>query len=200
VRSRRRRKTVEAQVVDGVIRVSVPASMSRSEEAVYVADLVAKLERRYRSDHIDLEARARKLATDYGLPRPNSVRWAPNQTSRWGSCSVQRRDIRISTRLTDCPTWVLDYVLLHELAHLVEYHHSPAFHAIVDRYPRAERAKGYLLAKDLDDEPPDEDVRSLPIEEVVDLPTDLPTDRRDDLPGYDSSAVARREPERLFDL
>lgn len=191
VRSRRRRKTVEAQVVDGVIRVSVPASMSRSDEAVYVADLVAKLERRYRSDHIDLEARARELAIAYGLPRPNSVRWAPNQRSRWGSCSVQRRDIRISTRLTDCPAWVLDYVLLHELAHLVEYHHSKAFHAIVDRYPRTERAKGYLLAKDLDDEPPDDDLRSLPIEEVIDLP---------DPPDDNGTIRARREPERLFDL
>lgn len=172
VRSRRRRKTVEAQLVDGVIRVSVPASMSASDEAVYVADLVAKLERRYRSDHIDLEARATRLAAEYRLPRPNSVRWAPNQRSRWGSCAVERRDIRISTRLADCPAWVLDYVLLHELAHLVEYHHSPAFHAIVARYPKAERAKGYLLAKDLDDEPPDPELATLPIEEVIDVPRD----------------------------
>jgi predicted metal-dependent hydrolase len=41
---------------------------------------------------------------------------------------------------------VLDYVLVHELAHLVVPDHSPAFHEIVDRYPRAERARGFLIA------------------------------------------------------
>jgi predicted metal-dependent hydrolase len=173
VRSRRRRKTVEAHMVEGVIRVSVPASMSKAEEEAYVDHLVQKLERKYRSDHIDLEARAATLARAYDLPRPNSVRWAPNQRSRWGSCSVQAGDIRISTRLADCPTWVLDYVVVHELAHLVEYNHGRAFDAIVARYPKAERAKGYLLAKDLDDEPADETVRALPLEEIIDVDASL---------------------------
>lgn len=168
VRSRRRRKTVEAQMVDGVIRVSVPATMSRAEEAAYVADLVEKLQRKYRSDHVDLEERARILSQRHGLPRARSVRWADNQRSRWGSCSVRSRDIRISTRLAGCPTWVLDYVLVHELAHLVHADHSPAFDALVARYPKAERAIGYLLAKDLDDEPLDDDVRALPVEELLD--------------------------------
>ena len=173
-------------MVDGVIRVSVPAGMSKAEEDLYVTDLVAKLERKYRSDHIDLEARAAKLARAFDLPRPNSVQWASNQKSRWGSCSVRARDIRISTRLTDCPSWVLDYVLVHELAHLVEYNHGPAFDAIVARYPKAERAKGYLLAKDLDDEPVDEEVRRLPVEEVID--EDAILDVRDTTRGRSSTS------------
>jgi len=155
-------------MVDGVIRVSVPASMSKDEEASYVADLVAKIERKYRSDHVDLDARAATLASRHGLPRPRSVRWADNQRSRWGSCSIGTGDIRISTRLARCPAWVLDYVLVHELAHLVETNHGPAFDALVARYPKAERAIGYLLAKDLDDEPVDPLVRDLPVEELVD--------------------------------
>jgi predicted metal-dependent hydrolase len=106
VRSRRRRKTVEAQMVDGVIRVSVPASMSEQDEQAYVADLVAKIDRKYRSGHVDLDARAATLARRYALPRPRSVRWADNQRSRWGSCSVGTREIRISTRLADCPSYV----------------------------------------------------------------------------------------------
>lgn len=170
-------------MVDGVIRVSVPAGMSKADEELYVADLVAKLERKYRSDHIDLQARAMKLARTFDLPRPNSVQWAPNQRSRWGSCSVRARDIRISTRLADCPSWVLDYVLVHELAHLIEYNHGPAFDAIVARYPKAERAKGYLLAKDLDDEPVDEAVRLLPLEEVIDVDLTEPSDEPTGLPG-----------------
>src|SRR5690606_21573544 len=128
-----------------------------------------KIQRKYRSDHVDLEQRARVLAQRHGLPHARSVRWTDNQRSRWGSCSVRSRDIRISTRLVDCPTWVLDYVLVHELAHLVHADHSPRFDALVARYPKAERAIGYLRAKDLDDEPVDEGVRARPVEELVDL-------------------------------
>jgi predicted metal-dependent hydrolase len=187
VRSRRRRKTVEARVVDGVIRVSVPASMSRAEEAEYVADVVSKLERKYQSNHIDLSDRAARLARTYGFPTPRSVQWSPRQRSRWGSCSVQSRDIRISTRLSECPAWVLDYVLVHELAHLVEYGHGPRFDALVDRYPKAERAKGYLIARDLFDDEPDEELRRLPVEEIIDIDAPALTERTD-------AAV------RLFDL
>lgn len=191
VRSRRRRKTVEARVVDGVIRVSVPASMGRAEEAEYVADVVAKIERKYRSNHVDLGPRAARLARAYGLPTPRSVRWAANQRSRWGSCSVRSGDIRISTRLADCPTWVLDYVLVHELAHLVEYGHGPRFDAIVDRYPKAERAKGYLIARDLhDDDERDDDLRRLPVEEVIDV----------DVADESHLVSAPHDPYRLFDV
>ncbi len=42
------------------------------------------------------------------------------------------------------PDWVVDYVLLHELTHLLEAGHTKSFWQLVDRYPRAERAKGYL--------------------------------------------------------
>jgi predicted metal-dependent hydrolase len=151
VRSRRRRKTVQAVVVDGVIRVHMPAWMSEQDEATYVASLVERLEKRFRSEHVDVDRRARTLARRYSLPQPRSVRWSERQRARWGSCSTHTGDIRVSSRLADWPDWVLDYVLVHELAHLVEANHSPAFHALVDRYPLAERARGFLLAKSLDD-------------------------------------------------
>lgn len=154
VRSHRRRKTVQAVVVEGIIRVHVPARMSKHDEELYVAALVERLERRYRSEHIDLDDHAAELADRYGLARPRSVRWSDAQKKRWGSCSTETGDIRVSSRLADYPTWVLDYVLVHELAHLDVPDHSPAFHLLVDRYPRAERARGFLIAKSYEEDQP----------------------------------------------
>ena len=63
-----------------------------------------------------------------------------------GSCTAAERSIRISNRLASMPGWVLDSVLVHELAHLDEPNHGPRFKALVDRYQLTERAKGYLMA------------------------------------------------------
>ncbi|MDG2025682.1 MAG: M48 family metallopeptidase [Acidimicrobiales bacterium] len=146
IRSERRVKTVSARIVDGVIRVRIPSWMSSADEKKFVDDVVTKIEQERRSHAIDLEARAARIASDYDLPQPESIRWAKNQNQRWGSCSIHSGDIRISNRLVDVPPWVLDYVILHELAHLVQPDHSPAFQALVDRYELAERATGYLMA------------------------------------------------------
>jgi predicted metal-dependent hydrolase len=94
-------------------------------------------------------ARAEQLAarylSDYGLVAlPRSVRWVGNQRGRWGSCSPDDRTIRLSDRLRDMPTWVSDYVLMHELAHLIEANHSTMFWELVGRYPKTERARGFL--------------------------------------------------------
>jgi predicted metal-dependent hydrolase len=147
IRSPRRRKTVQATETQGVVRVSIPASMSRAEEERWVAEMVARLGRRRTAAGIDLGPRAVVLADRYRLPRPREVRWVDNQRSRWASCSPADGVIRVSSRLAGFPSWVVDYVLVHELAHLVEPRHGPAFWALVHRYRRAERARGFLLAK-----------------------------------------------------
>jgi len=163
VRSRRRRKTVQATIVDGVIRVQAPASMSNRELDEHVQYLVARLERRFRSETVDLESRALRLSKRFSLPKATSVEWA-DQRSQWGSCTTTNGEIRISNRLAAYPPWVLDYVIVHELAHLVEANHSPAFNALVAKYPLAERARGFLMAisfgetgiaQDLDGEAPE---------------------------------------------
>ena len=146
IRSDRRNKTVSARIVDGVIRVRIPAWMSAEDEARFVDDVVERIERERRSSAIDLEARARNLADEYGLPRPASVTWSKIQRQRWGSCTIGSGEIRISDRLVDVPPWVLDSVLIHELAHLVVPNHGPEFEAIISRYPLNERATGYLMA------------------------------------------------------
>ena len=149
-RSKRRRRTVSAYRDGERIVVLIPASMSRKQEAEWVAAIVARLERsekRRRPSDAQLLRRARELSDEYlgGLAQPDSVRWVSNQNSRWGSCTPGDRSIRLSSRLQGMPPWVIDYVLVHELAHLLEHGHNDAFWAWVDRYPKADRAKGYLL-------------------------------------------------------
>jgi len=148
-RSRRRRRTVSAYREGERIVVLIPATMSKRDEATWVADMVARIKRserrKHRSDD-ELVARATRLNDLYlgGMAVPASVRWVTNQNARWGSCTPGDRSIRLSARLQQVPTWVVDYVLVHELAHLIETGHTPEFWAWVERYPRAEKAKGYL--------------------------------------------------------
>ena len=155
VRSRRRRKTIQAVERDGVVRLMIPASMTKSEEQHWAGVMVKRLERRRDAARVDLPRRARTLAARYGLPRPEQIRWADNQSTLWGSCTPARGTIRISSRLAGQPRWVLDYVIVHELAHLASSGHGPKFHRLVDRYPLAERARGFLIAKGLDPDGPD---------------------------------------------
>jgi len=149
-RSRRRRRTVSAYREGDRIVVMIPASMSKTQEAEWVEAMVARLEkkeRRKRRSDDDLMRRAGELSDLYlgGIAQPDSVRWVDNQTSRWGSCTPGDKSIRLSSRLQGMPPWVVDYVLVHELAHLIENGHNHRFWAWVDRYPKAERAKGFLL-------------------------------------------------------
>lgn len=149
-RSKRRRRTVSAYRDGDRIVVLIPAAMSRKDEASWVETMIAKLERsekRRRPSDEELLKRARSLSDLYlgGIAVPESVRWADNQKARWGSCTPGEKAIRLSARLQGMPSWVLDYVIVHELAHLFEPHHNEAFWGWVDKYPQAERAKGYLL-------------------------------------------------------
>jgi predicted metal-dependent hydrolase len=150
VRSARRRKTVQARKVNGVLRVSIPATMTKAEEQRWVTEMVRRVERKQATDEVDLEPRARELAARYRLPRPDSIRWVTNQEWRWGSCTPSERTIRISSRLVGEPAWVLDYVIVHELAHLAVQGHGPRFWELVQRYPKTERARGFLIARGLE--------------------------------------------------
>jgi predicted metal-dependent hydrolase len=67
-----------------------------------------------------------------------------DQTSRWGSCSTTGA-LSFSWRLILAPPFVLDYVAAHEVAHLAEMNHGPAFWALVKKLlPEFEAAKHWL--------------------------------------------------------
>ena len=147
--SARRKKTSEAKWVGGRIVVSVPAHLSLESRQKTVDWLVERLLTRHdhhsRLGDDELLARAIELSDRYLVgARPASVRWVTNQTARWGSCSYYSGDIRVSHRLRVVPGWVLDSVLVHEVAHLTHPDHSPAFHRLAGAYPRHGEAGMFL--------------------------------------------------------
>ena len=148
-RSRRRVRTVTAWREDGRTVVAIPARFTRAQEAEWVRRMLLRLatqERRRRPSDDELVSRAAELSARYlqGRAVPTSVRWSANQGRRWGSCTPSDGSIRISDRVRGMPRWVLDYVLLHELTHLLHPGHGPEFWAELDAYPRTQRARGFL--------------------------------------------------------
>lgn len=152
-RSAKRRSTVTARVEADRIVLLLPAALGAKAEQEWVDTMVRRIAdkrtRPPRSDD-DLAARADSVAANYldeavGYRlRPASVRWVTNMDHRWGSCSSDSGAIRVSHRLREMPDWVLDFVLAHELVHLVEPNHGRRFQELLGNYPLAERAEGYL--------------------------------------------------------
>ena len=148
-RSRKRLRTVTAYRDGDRIVVAIPARFTRAQEREWVRRMVGRLaeqEHRRRPSDEELAVRAAELSTRYlnGQAKPVSVNWSSNQGRRWGSCTPTEGTIRISTRVRGMPRWVIDYVLLHELAHLLHAGHGPEFWAVLASYPRTERARGFL--------------------------------------------------------
>lgn len=148
-RSARRRRTVSAYREGERTVVLIPARMSQAEEERWVGVMLDKLaaqESKRTLGDTELTERAERLSEQYfdSRARPRSVRWVTNQNTRWGSCTPAEGSIRLSHRLQGMPEYVVDYVLLHELAHLLVPGHGPRFWQLLEAYPKTERARGYL--------------------------------------------------------
>ncbi|PRB44414.1 metal-dependent hydrolase [Arthrobacter sp. MYb23] len=155
-RSARRRRTVAAFWEDGNAVIAIPASFTKSQEREWVRRMLAKLQkqgerqagagRRRPATDQALAMHAEYLSRTYlgGRPVPTSVRWVSNQNSRWGSATPADGTIRLSNKLQRMPQWVIDYVLVHELAHLLVVRHNAEFWKLVEAYPETHRAKAFL--------------------------------------------------------
>jgi predicted metal-dependent hydrolase len=152
-RSARRTRSVSAYRDGDIVVVLLPARMTKAEERHWVAEMLQRLRRsevrkRSTASQSDeaLLAKCRSLSAKYllGKPDPAVVRWVPPMRTRWASCTPVDATIRVSERLQQVPAWVLDYVLVHELAHLLVPGHGSDFWELVNRYPRTQRAIGYL--------------------------------------------------------
>jgi predicted metal-dependent hydrolase len=148
-RSPRRKKTIQARMVNGAMEVLAPSQISDAALSNHIKSLQARLEKRTSTrDDASLSARAEYLNRRYfgGELSWNSISYSSRQERMRGSCSFSEKTIRISMRLAKMPQWVEDYVIVHELAHLLAPNHGEKFKELVRRYPLAERAIGFLIA------------------------------------------------------
>jgi predicted metal-dependent hydrolase len=156
--STRRKKTAAAHWEGDRIVVMVPSHLRGLERDQMVEELARRLERHrphFHGSDVQLAERARQLGRRYlGGVEPSSIRWSAAQLKRWGSCTIGSREIRISERLRSAPGWVVDAVIVHELAHLIEPSHSSRFTELEARYPRRRDAdlclEGYALGLQLE--------------------------------------------------
>jgi predicted metal-dependent hydrolase len=151
-RSSRRKRTIQARMVDGAIEILAPASISDAALNDHISRLQARLVKRTAPrDDSSLNARAEYINKKYfgGALLWKSISYSSRQARRRGSCNFCSKTIKISQRLARMPQWVEDYVIIHELAHLLQPNHGKRFKALVSRYPLAERAIGFLIASEL---------------------------------------------------
>jgi predicted metal-dependent hydrolase len=149
VRSAKRKKTISATMQNGVLVLRVPRGLTKREELEWVEKMRSRLGSRQQGRRVQddafLKERAKRLCRRYlQQDLEFAICWSENQKSRWGSCTTLIGDIRISTELQKFPGFVLDYVIVHELAHLLVPDHSAEFWSWVNRFPATERARGFL--------------------------------------------------------
>lgn len=160
IRSERRLRTVSGRMVKGTLLINAPLMLSQERLEKIILDFKLKFEKKRLNDSIkksdDLAVRASRINEQYfgSSLALNSIKYVTDQNTRFGCCNYQAKSIRISQRIGLMPEWVRDYVVLHEMAHLVEPNHSKAFWDIVNRYKFTERARGYLMAAGLVSEEP----------------------------------------------
>lgn len=156
--SNKRSRTISARLINGSLLVNAPAAMPRERLEKIIDNFKVRFERRKLKEELNktrpLTEIAAKLNDRYfnGKLKINSIEYSTGQNSGFGCCNHWDASIRISHRLSRMPEWVRNYVIVHEMAHLVEPNHNAAFWNIVSRYELAERAKGYLMAVGLDSE------------------------------------------------
>jgi predicted metal-dependent hydrolase len=143
---------VAARLRSGVLELLVPDWMPHVERERWAEEMrkrLAKRMERARPSDDRLAARARSLNDLHfgGRLRWSSIGFA-TMSHLWGSCTYTTGAIRIAARAASLPDWVIDYLVVHEMAHLEHSDHGAAFHEMENRYPLTERARGYLMAID----------------------------------------------------
>ena len=147
IRSKKRKRNIAAFRQGGKIIISIPARLSKAEERQVVPEMIAKIRaKEVAAPESELMATADRLLSRYAPEislRPASVAWR-SMNERWGSCTTLDRTIRISDRLNGAPSYVVDYLLVHELIHLEIPDHGGEFEKLLARFEESELANAYL--------------------------------------------------------
>ncbi|HNW39709.1 MAG TPA: M48 family metallopeptidase [Candidatus Omnitrophota bacterium] len=152
IRSQRRRRTVSARLVKDVLLVNAPLMISQQRLAEIIDGFKLKFARKKIKSELDKSHSLADLARELNIKyfdnklKIESIEYVTTQNSRFGCCNYRTAKIRISHKVGLLPKWVKNYVLIHEMAHLIQPNHSRAFWEIVGRYRLTERARGYLMA------------------------------------------------------
>jgi len=156
-RSKRRKKTVSARLDGDIMYVYAPVDTPEKE----LNEIIKNFEKRFVKRNIkkklneeqNLSEVFGRLNKKYfnGKIKIKSIKYVTNQQKKYGSCDYRKKTIRLSHYIARMPDWVRDYVIIHEMAHILEPNHSKAFWDIVYCYKLAERARGFLIAKKMED-------------------------------------------------
>jgi len=118
----------------------IPARVKTEKQQQYIRKQITSWYRE--QSEFQLNDRAHHFSTMIGkAPSHTGIK---NYRSRWGSCHHDGR-IYLNWRLIMAPEWVFDYVVIHELCHLIHHNHSPAFWQLVESIsPTHKEAKSWL--------------------------------------------------------
>ncbi|MDO8662696.1 MAG: DUF45 domain-containing protein [Candidatus Omnitrophota bacterium] len=143
---------MSARLVNDLLLVNAPLMLAQERLDKIVSGFKLKFERKKIKAELDKEQNLLDLASSLNEKyfgnkvKLESIEYVTTQNSRFGCCNYRAARIRISHKIGLMPEWVRKYVVIHEMAHLIEPNHSKAFWDIVARYKLAERARGYLMA------------------------------------------------------
>ena len=123
------KQSSSARLHENNIYLSISSDLPKEVQNKHISTLLSRIIGKQRI-HI-LKEKINKLNEKHFKQKLNKI-FFKNHQSRWGSCSANG-NINISTRLLFAPDDVLEYVCIHELAHLIEHNHSDSFWALVEK-------------------------------------------------------------------
>ncbi|MBI4447431.1 DUF45 domain-containing protein [Candidatus Woesearchaeota archaeon] len=125
----REKNSSSGRIMGNTIHLLVSSCLAKEEQNAHISTLLSRCVAQHRLP--ELKETLARLNKEH-FNRPINKIFFKHNKSNWGSCS-QARNINISTRLLFAPTDVLEYVCVHELAHLIESNHSENFWKLVEK-------------------------------------------------------------------
>ncbi len=139
---------------DGNILLRVPHTLPNRFVKQHINEISLKLKQQLafaeRRTDVELQKRAEYINKKYfgGTIHWKAIRWVSNMNTRLGSCTnggSTDGHIRISDKIKKWPSWVVDYVIAHELVHRLHANHSKEFWSkLTANFPQTEHARGFI--------------------------------------------------------